>query len=111
MAKPSTLAKEKEPDFQHAKGALSATADEDNAELKLSRIKAIRATRLDVGLVIHRHNIENGKVAFQIEAALIDAYPGLTNQVAGHGLTTTDAGMSKRSSETMPPSHSKPENR
>jgi len=71
--------------FQHAKGALSATADEDNAELKLSRIKAIRATRLDVGLVIHRHNIENGKVAFQIEAALIDAYPGLTNQVAGHG--------------------------
>jgi len=71
--------------FQHAKGVLSATADEDNADLKLSRIKAIRATGLDVGQVIHRHNIENEKVAFQIEAALIDAYPGLTNQVGGHG--------------------------
>jgi hypothetical protein len=71
--------------FQHAKGALSATANEDNADLKLSRIKAIRATGLDVGHVIHRHNIENENIAFQIEAALIDAYPGLTNQVGGHG--------------------------
>jgi hypothetical protein len=71
--------------FQHAKGALSSTADEDSVYLKLSRIKAINAVGLDVGQVIHRHNIENEKVAFQIEAALIDAYPGLTNQVGGHG--------------------------
>jgi hypothetical protein len=71
--------------FQHAKGALSSTAKEDSADLKLSRIKAINAAGLDVGQVIHRHNIENEKVAFQIEAALIDAYPGLTNHVGGHG--------------------------
>jgi hypothetical protein len=71
--------------FQHAKGALSSTADEDSVDLKLSRIKDINAAGLDVGQVIHRHNIENEKVAFQIEAALIDAYPGLTNQVGGHG--------------------------
>lgn len=71
--------------FQHLKGALSATAEEDEAELKISRIKAIRATQLDVGHVIHRHNIDNATVAFQIEAALIDAYPGLTNQIGGHG--------------------------
>lgn len=40
---------------------------------------------MDVGHVIHRHNIEKEDVAFQIEAALIDAYPGLTNEVGGHG--------------------------
>jgi hypothetical protein len=71
--------------FQHAKGALSATGDEDSGDLKISRIKAIWAAGLDVGHVIHRHNIENEDVAFQIEAALIDAYPGLTNEVGGRG--------------------------
>jgi hypothetical protein len=34
--------------------------------------------------VIHRHGIDSENVAFQIEAALIDAYPGLTNVVTGH---------------------------
>jgi uncharacterized protein len=71
--------------FQHAKGALSATKDEDSTDLKFSRIRAISASGLDVGHVIHRHNIEKEDVAFQIEAALIDAYPGLTNEVGGRG--------------------------
>jgi hypothetical protein len=71
--------------FQHAKGALSTTTDEDATDLKISRIKAIWAAGLDVGHVIHRHNIENEDIAFQVEAALIDAYPGLTNEVSGHG--------------------------
>jgi hypothetical protein len=70
--------------FQHAKGALKTSEDEDTAELKSSRIKKILALGLDVGHVIHRHNIETEEVAFQIEAALIDAYPGLTNEVGGH---------------------------
>ncbi len=71
--------------FQHAKGALSSTGDEDSLDLKISRIKSISAAGLDVVHVVHRHNIESEDVAFQIEAALIDAYPGLTNQVGGHG--------------------------
>ena len=71
--------------FQHVKGALSATKDEDAADLKFSRINAIWAAGLEVGHVVHRHNIENESVAFQIEAALIDAYPGLTNEVGGQG--------------------------
>lgn len=71
--------------FQHVKGALSSTKDEDTADLKNSRIKAISAAGLDVGHVIHRHNIENEDSAYQIEVALIDAYPGLTNEVSGHG--------------------------
>lgn len=35
--------------------------------------------------VIHRHGIKDEKVAYQIEAALIDVYPGLANKVSGHG--------------------------
>ena len=35
--------------------------------------------------MIHRHGIESDDVAFQIEGAVIDAYPGLTNQAGGHG--------------------------
>lgn len=71
--------------FQHAKGALSAIEDEDAADLKVRRIRGIMVAGLDVILVIHRHNVENEQVAFQIEAALIEAYPGLTNKVSGHG--------------------------
>jgi hypothetical protein len=70
--------------FQHAKGALKATEGEDIADLKFSRLRAIRVAGLEVGHVIHRHSIEREDVAFQIEAALIDAYPGLTNEVGGH---------------------------
>jgi uncharacterized protein len=38
-----------------------------------------------VAHVIHRHGIESENVAYQVEAALIDAYPGLKNRVSGHG--------------------------
>jgi hypothetical protein len=74
--------------FQHAKGALGAGERqdaEDIIDLKLQRIKEISAAGLEIGHVIHRHGIESEKLAFQIEAALIDAYPGLTNRVSGHG--------------------------
>jgi hypothetical protein len=80
--------------FQHAKNALPASKDEDAedaVDLKLQRIKEITAAGLEVAHVIHRHNIEDENVAFQIEAALIDAYPGLTNRVSGHG--TDDYGV------------------
>ena len=71
--------------FQHAKGALSASDDEDATDLKSQRIKDIGAAGLEVAHVIHRHGIESEDVAFQIEGAVLDAYPGLTNQVGGHG--------------------------
>ncbi len=54
--------------FQRAKGVLSATGEEDAADLKSQRIKAIDAAGLEVAHVIHRHNIESQKVAFPIEA-------------------------------------------
>lgn len=86
--------------------------DKDNAEYlaeKNKRISEILGDQLDVLYVIHRHSIEtvakeiieevrhggkdphnllvsvSDKIAYEVEAALIDAYEGLSNQVQGHG--------------------------
>jgi hypothetical protein len=58
--------------------------EDDEIDLKFSRIKAIESSGLEVNHVIHRHNIATEDIAYQIEAALIDSYPGLTNRIAGH---------------------------
>jgi len=71
--------------FEHVKGALKIDNGEDAVDLKFQRIKDITSAGLEVTHVIHRHNIESAEVAFEIEAAVIDAYPGLTNRVSGHG--------------------------
>ncbi len=82
--------------FHHAKGDYTVTVSpdaggsdaedrEDSADLKMKRIHEIRAVGLDVSHVIHRHGIESEGVAYEVEAALIDAYPGLTNLMEGHG--------------------------
>ena len=51
---------------------------------KLDRITAIKAAHLRVIHVIHRHEIPDAAI-FEVEAALIDAYPGLINILDGHG--------------------------
>lgn len=71
--------------YQHVMGALKASGDEDDLNLKTRRIRQIQATGLTVGHVIHRFNIDSEAIAFEVEAAVIDAYPGLTNTVGGHG--------------------------
>lgn len=70
--------------FEHARGVLQ-TSTEDAIDLKTRRIQVIQAEGLQVIPIIHRHRIESDRVAYQIEAALIDAYPGLTNIAGGHG--------------------------
>lgn len=56
----------------------------DNNELdnKLKRIREIRLVGFEVAHVIHRHGMDE-ETAFEVEAALIDAYPGLSNIVDG----------------------------
>jgi len=66
--------------FQHAAGEIA----EDSTNEKLERIRKIKLTRLKVVHLIHRHGMDE-KTAFEVEAALIDAYPGLTNISDGHG--------------------------
>lgn len=69
--------------FEHARGEI---IDDPEALLppKRKTINEIRASGRSVEYVIHRHGLTE-KVAYQVEAALIDAYPDLTNAVGGHG--------------------------
>ena len=72
--------------FQHARGGIKvnlSSEEDDILDAKIQRINEIKAAGLEVGHVIHRHGIEDEEVAFQIEAAVMDAYPGLTNKVGG----------------------------
>jgi len=68
--------------FAHARGELGG--DEDDVSEKLKRIRQIQAAGFEVQHVIHRHGLEE-KVAIEVEAALMDCYPGLTNAAGGHG--------------------------
>ncbi len=70
--------------FAHIKGAVSVDPA-DVSDPKIARIKEIRAAGLDVSHVIHRHGLPTSSAAYEVEAALIDAYPGLTNKAAGNG--------------------------
>lgn len=58
--------------------------DGDDLSNKIKRIQDITLAGLDVGHVIHRHGMDD-RTAFEVEAALIDAYPGLTNLAEGAG--------------------------
>lgn len=70
--------------FDHAEGLPSVDDDADQyMGPKLERIRAIKSSGLEVLHVIHRHEIPEEAV-FEVEAALIDAYPGLTNIQGGH---------------------------
>lgn len=56
----------------------------DKLNDKLQTILDIKHAGLDVIHVIHRHGM-NEDEAFEVEAALIDAYPGVTNIMSGMG--------------------------
>lgn len=60
--------------------------DGDDISNKLKRIRSIKNSGFEVGHVIHRHGMDEG-TAIEVEAALIDAYPGLTNIMDGVGNT------------------------
>jgi hypothetical protein len=68
--------------FAHVRGEQKLEGDDiDN---KIKRIREIQRAGFEVAHVIHRHGM-NDETAFEVEAALIDAYPGLTNVVGGAG--------------------------
>ncbi len=56
----------------------------DDLDNRIKRIREIRLAGFEVGHVIHRHGMDE-TTAFEVEAALIDAYPGLTNIAGGTG--------------------------
>ena len=69
--------------FAHVSGAID-DSEEHTVDPKFARINEIRALGMEVGHVIHRHGMTEA-AAKEVEAALIDAYPGLVNKVAGAG--------------------------
>jgi hypothetical protein len=68
--------------FSHIRAERNSDAGEVND--KLERIRAIHLAGFEVAHVIHRHGLDN-ETASEVEAALIDAYPGLTNSIGGVG--------------------------
>jgi hypothetical protein len=74
--------------FHHAAANDSAfkdfEADASVLNARLGRIRDIIADGLEVIRVIHRHGMTEDE-ALHVEAALIDAYPGLTNLQGSHG--------------------------
>jgi len=68
--------------FAHIRGEQGIEGDDlDN---KMKRIRDIRLKGFEVAHVIHRHGLDD-ETAFEVEAALMDAYPGLTNLASGVG--------------------------
>lgn len=70
--------------FAHMRGEVAAVDDELLSN-KLKQLREIRLAGLEVIHVIHRHGMADEKTAYEVEAALIDAYPGLTNIMSGAG--------------------------
>lgn len=72
--------------FHHARGEPDHVKNQvvDEKAEKIDRIREIRRAKLEVIHVIHRHGMSE-EVAIEVEAALLDAYPGLTNIQGGHG--------------------------
>ena len=68
--------------FAHIRAEQGLEGDElDN---KIRRIRDVRLAGFEVAHVIHRHGMDE-QTAFEVEAALMDAYPGLTNIAGGVG--------------------------
>lgn len=68
--------------FDHVRGNI----DTEDPSSKIRRIRDIKASGFEVSHVIHRHGMDS-KTAIEVESALIDAYPGLSNLVGGAGNT------------------------
>jgi uncharacterized protein len=69
--------------FSHAAGDEKPETSEEAKSLKIDMIRAIKADGFQVVHVIHRHGM-NDEIAKEVEAALIDAYPGLANAQPGY---------------------------
>lgn len=67
---------------------------EDDISLKIKQIREIHAAGLEVIHIIHRYGLKDEKVALEVEAALIDCYPGLSNIQAGYA---SDRGVTNAS--------------
>lgn len=66
--------------FEHIRGVLSNPKESE----KIKTIREIHESQLELIHIIHRHGMDEA-TALEVEAALIDAYPSVTNAVLGTG--------------------------
>ena len=71
--------------FSHVRNAVRPSTTESEDTLKRRVIQSIHDDGLEPIHVIHRHGIDDEKEALTVEAAVIDAFATLTNEVKGHG--------------------------
>ena len=76
--------------FAHVKDALKdyeginyLESEEDDISAKIQQIRDIHNAGLEVIMVIHRWGMDEN-TAYEVESALIDSFPGLTNRQSGH---------------------------
>lgn len=69
--------------FDHVKAELSLSDDETELTEKLQQIRDIRNSGLEVVHIIQRYGLSEN-TAFEVESALMDCFPGLTNIQNGH---------------------------
>lgn len=74
--------------FAHIREERNLAGDE--ASNKLRRIREVRVHGFEVAHVIHRHGMDE-RTAFEVESALMDAYPGLENEARGTGANARGA--------------------
>ncbi len=79
--------------FKHTKNAIKLKDDEDEASLKITTIQGIIEENKEVIALIYRWGLTEDE-AFQVESALIDVLPELSNIQEGHdnerGLITAE---------------------
>lgn len=100
--------------FQHSQNVLGldglSEEEEDYINSKNKRIIEILASGMEVQHVIHRHGIESERVAYEVEAALIEAYEGLENIAGGidnseRGCAHADELLRKYAARVLTPKH------
>ena len=77
--------------FAHAQDALKDydgvdylnAEQDDEISAKIQQIRDIHNAGLEVIMVIHRWGMDEA-TAYEVESALTDCYPGLTNEQSGH---------------------------
>lgn len=60
--------------FAHMRGEVAAADDDELLSNKLRQLREIRMAGLEVIHIIHRHGLPDEKTAYEVEAALIDAW-------------------------------------
>lgn len=83
--------------FSHARG--EAEVESGDLSEKVHRIRQIRLSGFEVAHVVHRHGLDE-RQAFEVEAALIDAFPEVLNEVNGRASDERGAMHAKQIIET-----------